>query len=91
MQFVHQLSMYQLAGTGAVGVPGAETLSQPPSRLSDSGGTAAGYRGALGTEVKWKWQHYLLRQVGTARSCEWAGCQAGSLTGTLLLKRFSDA
>lgn len=62
MQFVHQLSVCQLAGTGDAGVHGAEISSQPPSWLSDSAGTAAGCGGAVGTEIKWKWQQYLLGQ-----------------------------
>lgn len=91
MQFVHQLCLYRLAGTGDTGVHGAEISSQSPSWLSDSADTATGCRGAVGTEMKWKRQHYLLRQVGTAQGCEQAGRQVGSLSGTLLLKRFSGA
>lgn len=91
MQCVHQLCVYQLAGAGDAGVHGAEISSQSPSWLSDSADTAAGCRGAVGTEMKWKWQHYLLRQVGIAQGCEQAGCQVGALSGMLLLKRFSDA
>lgn len=56
MQFVHQLSVCQLAGAGAVGVLGAEIPSQPRSWPRDSAGTAAG------TEMKWKRQQDLLRQ-----------------------------
>lgn len=62
MQFVHQLSVYQLAGSGDAGVHGTEISSQSLFWLSDNAGTAAGCRGAIGTEIKWKWQQYLLRQ-----------------------------